>query len=115
VRETERFVNEGRGWECRRCRAEDSKEHEGEASGDEGRAHEAPPSSSEASPSSTEVSPSSRQASPSSSNTLARFFREGESEEREPRLSLSALARWKDSTRGALVCPRCGAEEDLSG
>jgi hypothetical protein len=93
VRETERFVNEGRGWECRRCRAEDSKEHEGETS-------EAPPSS-------TEVSPSS-------SNTLARFFREGESEEREPRLSTSALARWKDSTRSALFCPRCGAEEDLS-
>jgi len=102
-------VNEGRGWECKRCRAEDSKGREGEASVDEGRAPEALLSSQEASPSS-----SSTEASPSSSNALARFFSEGESEEREPRLSTSALARWKDSTRGALVCPRCGAEEDLS-
>jgi hypothetical protein len=92
VRETERFVNEGRGWECGRCRAEDSKAHEGNA---------------------PEASPSSTEGAPSSTNALARFFREGESEEREPRLSSSALARWKDESRRALVCPRCGAEEDL--
>jgi hypothetical protein len=99
VRETERFVNEGRGWECRRCRDEDSKVHEGDAP--------------EASPSSTEGAPSSSEGAPSSTNALARFFREGESEEREPRLSSSALARWKDESRRALVCTRCGAEEDL--
>ena len=80
------FVNEGRGWECRRCRDEDASARVGDA--DEGEP---------------------------SSNTLARFFREGEAEEREPRLASSSLARWKDSTRGALVCPRCGAEESLSG
>jgi hypothetical protein len=53
-------------------------------------------------------------ASPSS-DTLARFFREGEAEEREPRLSSTTLARWKDDTRRTLVCPRCGAEEDVHG
>jgi hypothetical protein len=84
VRETKHFVNEGRGWECRRCRAEDAKALDGDA-------HEGVPSS----------------------NTLARFFREGEAEERELHLSSSALARWKNDSRRALVCTRCGAEEDL--
>lgn len=46
--------------------------------------------------------------------SLPRFFREGEAEEREPRLSTHALARWKDDTRRSLVCPRCGVEEDVS-
>jgi hypothetical protein len=46
--------------------------------------------------------------------SLARFFREGESEGGAPRLSSNALARWKDETRGALLCPRCGVEEDIS-
>ncbi|HYY98884.1 MAG TPA: hypothetical protein VE642_09855 [Pyrinomonadaceae bacterium] len=82
----ERFINDGRGWECKRCRAEDASALDDEA-------HEASPSS----------------------RALPRFFREGEAEEREPRLSSSALARWKDSTRRALVCPRCGAEEELKG
>ena len=80
----EHFINEGRGWECRRCRAEVTSL---EDDADEG----AP-----------------------SSNTLARFFREGEAEEREPRLSSSTLARWKDDSRSALRCQRCGAEESLS-
>jgi hypothetical protein len=78
----ERFINDGRGWECRRCRDESALE-------DDARAGEP------------------------SSNTLARFFREGEAEEREPRLSSVSLARWKDAARRALVCTRCGAEEDL--
>jgi hypothetical protein len=80
----ERFINEGRGWECKRCRDADVSALDDEA----------------------------REATPSS-NTLPRFFREGEAEEREPRLSSTALARWKDSARCALVCPRCGVEEDL--
>lgn len=80
----ERFINEGRGWECKRCRDADASALGEDAV--EGAA---------------------------STHTLARFFREGESEEREPRLSSRALARWKDSSRGALVCARCGAEEDL--
>jgi hypothetical protein len=78
----ERFINDGRGWECRRCRNESELEDD---------AHEGEPST----------------------HTLARFFGEGEAEEREPRLSSSSLARWNDASRRALVCPRCGAEEDL--
>lgn len=48
-----------------------------------------------------------------SSNTLPRFFLEGEAEERDPRLSSPALARWKTDARRTLVCPRCGVEEDV--
>jgi hypothetical protein len=44
---------------------------------------------------------------------LPRFFREGEAEERETRLSTPSLARWKDDSRRTLVCPRCGVEEEL--
>lgn len=84
MRETGHFINDGRGWECKRCRDEDASALSTDA--DEGKP---------------------------SSNTLPRFFREGEAEEREPRLASSTLARWKDDTRRALVCPRCGTEEDL--
>jgi hypothetical protein len=80
----ERFINEGRGWECKSCRDADASALDEDA-------HEAAPSS----------------------NALPRFFREGEAEERELHLASQALARWKDSTRRALACPRCGAEEDL--
>jgi hypothetical protein len=41
----------------------------------------------------------------------ARFFSEGEAEEREPRFSASALAQWRDELRQVLSCPRCGVEE----
>jgi hypothetical protein len=51
---------------------------------------------------------------PTADDLLPRFFREGEAEERETRLSNSFLARWKDDSRRTLVCPRCGVEEDLS-
>jgi len=78
------FVNDGRGWECRRCRDRGASALGGSAEED------SPPS-----------------------DALPRFFREGEAEEREPRLASSTLARWKDDTRGALACPRCGVEEDL--
>ncbi len=43
----------------------------------------------------------------------ARFFHEGEAEERDMRLSTPALARWRDDTRQVLVCPRCGIEEQI--
>jgi hypothetical protein len=43
----------------------------------------------------------------------ARFFSEGEAEEREPKLSSRALARWRDESRRELVCPQCGVEERL--
>jgi hypothetical protein len=41
----------------------------------------------------------------------ARFFSEGESEDKEPRLSSPALARWRDASRQILYCPRCSIEE----
>jgi hypothetical protein len=41
----------------------------------------------------------------------ARFFSEGEAEDKEPALSTPALARWTSPTRRALTCPRCGIEE----
>jgi hypothetical protein len=50
----------------------------------------------------------------SNAGVLPRFFREGEAEERETRLSAHALARWTDETHSALVCTRCGVEEEFS-
>ena len=41
----------------------------------------------------------------------ARFFTEGEAETKEPDLSTPGLARWRDSARRTLYCPRCGVEE----
>ncbi len=41
----------------------------------------------------------------------ARFFSEGEAEEREPKFSASSLARWRDESRQELVCPQCGVVE----
>jgi hypothetical protein len=41
----------------------------------------------------------------------ARFFTEGEAEEKDPQLSTPALARWTNAARRALFCPRCGVEE----
>ncbi|MFN2454786.1 MAG: hypothetical protein ABR577_11255 [Pyrinomonadaceae bacterium] len=46
--------------------------------------------------------------------TRARFFTEGEAEDKHPRLSTPALARWRDHTRRTLVCPHCGIEETIS-
>jgi len=45
------------------------------------------------------------------SGARARFFSEGEAEEREPKLSSHALARWRDESRQELVCPKCGVAE----
>lgn len=45
----------------------------------------------------------------------ARFFSEGESEDRDPKLSAPALARWRDASRQTLVCPSCGIEESSEG
>jgi hypothetical protein len=44
----------------------------------------------------------------------ARFFSEGEAETKEPQLSTPALARWRDATRQALVCPLCSIEETIN-
>ena len=45
----------------------------------------------------------------------ARFFHEGESEEREGNpLTSRSLARWRDRiARRVLFCPRCGVEEEV--
>ncbi len=43
----------------------------------------------------------------------ARFFHEGEAEDKEPVLSTPALARWTDAARQGLSCPRCGIQELL--
>jgi hypothetical protein len=93
VPETEHFINDGFGWECKRCRASGG-EHQ---------------------PSDREHQPSGGGHAPPGDAALARFFLEGEAEEREPRLSAHALARWKDATRRALRCARCGVEDDISG
>ena len=90
MRETEHFVNEGYGWACKRCR-------------------EARGATQAASGATSDADPSSH------APALPRFFREGEAEERETRLSGDALARWKDDSRRALLCPRCGVEEEING
>jgi rubredoxin len=46
------------------------------------------------------------------SGARGRFFSEGEAEEREPKLSTNARARWRDDSRQTLVCPQCGIEEE---
>ena len=53
------------------------------------------------------------QANNATETGRARFFSEGEAEEKEPALSSSTLARWRDATRQTLVCPRCGIEEGV--
>jgi hypothetical protein len=84
--ESDLFVNEGFGWECKRCRAADNHTDDTSARRDP--------------------------ADATGADALPRFFREGEAEERETRLSSGALARWHDTPDGrALRCPRCGAAE----
>ena len=85
----EHFVNEGFGWECKRCRASEDAE--------------------------TESRSEDSKAEPVTRTTLGRFFREGEAEGGGPRLSSAARARWKDDARRVLRCERCGAEENLTG
>jgi hypothetical protein len=111
VWETEHFVNEGYGWACKRCRASQAA-----TQGTAGAAFETSNADS-LSRATADADPSSRAPSPSSSSApaLPRFFREGEAEERETRLSGGALARWKDDSRRALLCPRCGVEEEIKG
>ena len=48
---------------------------------------------------------------PAKSGARARFYSEGEAEEREPRYSSLSLARWRDESRQELVCPTCGVVE----
>ncbi len=41
----------------------------------------------------------------------SRLMREGEAESKNPRLSISALAKWFDPAQRTLICPRCGITE----
>lgn len=47
--------------------------------------------------------------------THSRLLREGESEGKAPRLTHVALAKWTDSSRTSLICPRCGITEAANG
>lgn len=44
----------------------------------------------------------------------ARFFTEGEAEDKEPSFSTPALARWRDASRQVIFCPICGIEETIN-
>lgn len=106
MRETEHFINEGYGWACKRCLASHGATEDASAA-------DSPPG---ATPDADSSSSADSDANSSSrAPALPRFFREGEAEERETRLSAGALARWKDDSRRALVCPRCGVEEAIKG
>ena len=114
MRETEHFVNEGYGWACKRCRASQAATQDTSlADFQRGKTSNADPSSRAA----ADADSSSRASAHSSTgaHALPRFFREGEAEERETRLAADALARWKDDSRRALVCPRCGVGETIKG
>jgi hypothetical protein len=96
VSEIDLFVNEGFGWECKGCRATGSDADAGNMGAADAL-------------STTSGADTSR---PRGGDALPRFFREGEAEERDVRLSTRALARWQETPEGrALRCPRCGAEE----
>jgi len=83
---TEHFVKERFGWVCRRCR--DAARGSAPAG----------------------VEDTERRAPLDAGR--ARFFHEGEAEEREPKLSAPELARRRDAGgRRTLFCPSCGAEE----
>ena len=93
--ETKHFVNDGYGWACKRCLSSDNADAQRNASDEMGASRDAT-------------------ATPRA-DALARFFREGEAEEREPRLAAHSLARWTDDSRRTLRCPRCGVEENING
>ncbi|HYN85172.1 MAG TPA: hypothetical protein VER32_07970 [Pyrinomonadaceae bacterium] len=92
--ETRHFANDGFGWTCKRCR--DDSPPSDELSSPDGET-----------PDATSDAPDER---------LPRFFREGEAEEREPAFAEPALARRRDTADGRrlLVCPVCGAQDELT-
>jgi hypothetical protein len=122
VRKTEHFINEGYGWACKRClgargvtEGTSVADSPTAATSDAESSSDAHSSSRAPAPASSSSSANSDAHSSSRASALPRFFREGEAEEREPRLSADALARWKDDSRRALLCPRCGVEEEIEG
>ena len=51
---------------------------------------------------------------PDSASGLSRAFREGEAESKTPTFANPALAKWADTKRTSLICPRCGATEAVT-
>ena len=51
---------------------------------------------------------------PSEKNAKARYYTEGEAEEKELRMAAPFLARWRDASRRTLYCPQCSVEETIS-
>ena len=48
-----------------------------------------------------------------SGKKLSRLMSEGEAENKQPKFSVSALAKWTDKTNRTLMCPRCGITESV--
>ena len=113
MRETEHFVNEGYGWACKRCLASRGATQATPIETQGASAADSPPGATPDDDSSSSANSDAYSSTPAPA--LPRFFREGEAEEREPHLSAGALARWKDDSRRALLCPRCGVEETIKG
>ena len=53
--------------------------------------------------------------SPEEAARHSRLLREGEAESKTPRFSNAALAKWSDSSRTSLECPRCGITQAVKG
>lgn len=84
LKETEHFTRDRFGWLCKRCRDAAREENLNEKNGRASQREE-----------------------------RARFFREGEAEEREPRLSTRGLARWREEGgTNLLFCPICKVTEE---
>ena len=105
MQETKHFVNDGYGWACKRCRAVEDADASRDPSDDADAQRGA----------SDEMGASRGASATPRADALPRFFREGEAEEREPRLAAHSLARWADDSRRTLRCPRCGVEEEING
>lgn len=48
-----------------------------------------------------------------SDQNMPRVWREGEAESKQPKLA-APIAKWFDSARTKLICPRCGTIEAIS-
>lgn len=46
-----------------------------------------------------------------SDKNVSRLMTEGEAENKQPKLSNLALAKWADAAQRTLTCPRCGITE----
>lgn len=48
-----------------------------------------------------------------STDVKSRLMSEGETESKQPKFSVLALAKWADTTNQTLMCPRCGIVEPI--